>query len=102
MSDMETSAAMAIPSQPIIDGRDITATLAGEAPSPHEMLFFDYHKTSGARQCRWKIVRPDSKSPFELYDLYKDPRERNDLAGKKPKLYEGIVENFEEWRKPFQ
>jgi len=96
------AAGLEIPSELIIDGRDIRATLAGESPPPHEMLFFDYHKTSGARQGRWKIVQSDSKATFELYDLYKDPGEIDDLAGDKPKLYEGMVERFEEWRKQFQ
>ena len=95
------AAGLEIPSKPILDGRDIAATLAGKAPSPHETLFFDYGKTSGARQGRWKIVRPDRKAPFELYNLYKDPSESNDLAKEKPKLYEELVAKFTEWRAQF-
>ena len=95
------AAGLEIPKDPILDGRDITATLAGEAPSPHETLFFDYAKTSAARKGRWKIVRPDRKAPFELYDLFRDPGETNDLAKKKPELHREMVAEFEKWRKQF-
>ena len=96
------AAGLEIPSTPIIDGRDIAATLAGEAASPHDTLFFDYRKTSGARNGRWKIVRPDRKSVFELYDLNKDPGETNNLATEMPKLHESLVAEFEKWRAQFQ
>ncbi len=95
------AAGLRIPVEPIIDGRDIAATLAGEASSPHETLFFDYRKSSGARKGRWKIVRPDRKVAFELYDLFRDPGEKNDLTKVKPKLHESMVAEFEKWREQF-
>jgi arylsulfatase A-like enzyme len=55
-----------------LDGLDPTATLAGEARSPHNYLFFEFRKWSAARSGRWKIVRSQPDSAFELYDLATD------------------------------
>lgn len=89
------------PTDRFIDGRDIAATLAGESPSPHETLFFEFRKFSGARQGRWKIVRADPADPFELYDLNKDPGEARDLAKEKPNTQRRLAGAFDQWRRQF-
>ncbi len=95
------AAGIEIPDEPYLDGRDIGATLAGEAKSPHEMLFFEYSKASGARQGRWKIARSDPKAPFELFDLSTDPGETTNLSSEHPDIQRRLVGEFSKWRGQF-
>ena len=92
------AAGVELPADRIIDGRDPTSTLAGNAPSPHEFLFFEFRKWSGARSERWKIVRPRPDAPFELYDLKTDWGERTDLSTEKPEILVRMTAAFERWR----
>ena len=87
-----------LPEDRVIDGRDPTATLAGEAASPHEYLFFQFRKWSGARHDRWKIVRSRPDQPFELYDLKTDWAETRNQAEFKPKLRDRLAAAFAEWQ----
>lgn len=84
-----------------LDGRDPTATLAGEAASPHEYLFFEYRKWCGARSGRWKVVRSRPDAVFELYDLATDRGETRDLAKVRPKIAGQMTRAFENWRSQF-
>jgi len=93
-----SAAGVDLPVDRIIDGRDPTPTLAGETPSPHEFLFFEFRKWSGARSGRWKIVRPRPDRPFELYDLKTDWGETSNLATKKPEILGRLAGAFERWR----
>jgi arylsulfatase A len=81
-----------------LDGRDPTATLAGETPSPHEYLFFEFRKWSAARSGRWKIVRSRPDAAFELYDLATDWGEARDLAEEEPEIAGRLTRAFEKWR----
>lgn len=87
-----------LPGDRVIDGRNPTRTLAGEAPSPHKTLFFEFRKWSGARSGRWKIVRPQFGQPFELYDLKTDWREKNNLASDRPEIAKELSLRFDRWR----
>lgn len=91
-----------------IDGRDIGAVLTQPgAKSPHEALFFYYHRgdLEALRSGRWKLHFPHRyrtmigrelgsggipgkydhrRTELELYDLAVDPRERQDVAAQNP------------------
>ncbi len=79
-----------------------TPTLAGKTPSQHEFLFFEYRNWSGVRGGRWKIVRGDPNSDFELYDLRTDWSETNNLAAEKPKIRNALAKAFDDWRNNVQ
>jgi arylsulfatase A-like enzyme len=96
------AAGIALPTDRAIDGRNPISTLAGDAPSPHEFLFFAFRDSSGARSGRWKIVRSRSSGAFELYDLKTDWGETNDLAASKPEIRDALAEAFETWRDSVQ
>jgi len=90
-----------LPTDRVIDGRDPTATLAGEAPSPHEYLYFHFRKFSGLRKGRYKLVRSAPDRAFELYDLAEDIGETTDLAAEKPALVARLQAAFERWYRQF-
>ena len=84
-----------------LDGRDMTATLAGEARSPHDYLFFEFRKWSAARSGRWKIVRSQPDAAFELYDLATDWGEIRNVAKENPEIVSRLTRAFEKWRGQF-
>lgn len=95
------AAKVPLPEDRVIDGRDPSATLAGDAPSPHEYIYFEYRKWSGARNGRWKIVRSRPERPFELYDLSTDWSESRNLAEEMPDRLNRMAAAFDEWRSEF-
>ena len=84
-----------------LDGRDPTATLAGEARSPHEYLFFEFRKWSAVRSGRWKIVRSQPDAAFELYDLAADWGETRNVAREHPEIVDELTQAFKKWRSQF-
>lgn len=50
-------AGIELPSERVIDGKDIFPVLKNEAPSPHDALFlFDQNRIAGVRSGPWKLV----------------------------------------------
>ena len=84
-------AGLKVPSDRIIDGKNIGDILLGKsgAKSPHQTLFYE---KDGIRQGKWKLVhyrkRPDWVT--ELYDLEADLGEKNDLAKQFPDRVEAM------------
>ncbi len=88
----------ALPADRTIDGRDPTATLAGEAPSPHDALFFEYGQQSAMRRGRYKILRTGPQEPFQLFDLNVDLGETTDIAASHARLVAQMQREFKAWR----
>ena len=80
-----------VPTDRIIDGKDITEILLGkkEAQSPHQLHFYE---DEGIRRGDWKLVKKKAKgqTKLELYDLSKDLGERKDLSGKHPEMVQEL------------
>jgi arylsulfatase A len=96
-----------LPSDRVLDGRDPTATLSGEASSPHDVLYWSWdqgrsEQWRGLRQGTHKIVRKSDKEPWQLYDLSHDIGEANDLATAKPDLLQSLVGKFAAWEKSIE
>jgi len=113
------AAGLALPGDRIIDGRDITPLLKGQADaSPHEYLYL-YHQgeLEGVRSGPWKYFRstshyvwpmPNNKklghltnhttgpAPL-LYDLRLDPGEVYDLAARHPEVVERLEAAMRAW-----
>ncbi len=105
-----------LPAHPI-DGADIWPLLRGEpgAVSPHEALFFYYHKNhlEAVRSGRWKLHLPhgyrtmigralgsggipgkydhSARTGLELYDLVADIGESRDVAAEHPEVVERLL-----------
>lgn len=82
------------PQDRILDGKDILPLLKGEAPSPHDTLYFyDTRNLVGVRHQHWKYYRyyitdnasfwPLHQGPF-LFDLLTDPNESYSLVESQP------------------
>jgi len=84
-----------VPSDRIIDGKDIRPILSGThgAVSPHEVLFFYRDNRLQALRCgKWKMDLANEKKPVELYDMDADIGEKNDVAA----LYPSVVKKLSE------
>jgi len=79
-------AGAALPPDRIIDGRDLSDLLFGDAASPHEsvaLYFMD--DLCAVRSGRWKLhVARDGRGCTELYDLVTDLGETADVAADHP------------------
>lgn len=89
-----------VPSDRVIDGRDIRPILFGEpgAKSPHEALYYyQGERLAAVRSGRWKLMLgnpqglssierkwAESQPPEALYDLEADPREMLNVLDEKP------------------
>ena len=91
-----------VPSDRIIDGRDVWPLLAGETErSPHEFFHFlagspeGQVNYRGIRDEKWKLVfavdRDGQFTNQELYDLGEDPGEKFDRAKQHPEVAERLV-----------
>jgi arylsulfatase A-like enzyme len=70
------------------DGKDIWPTLAEGQASPHEDILINVEAFRGAlRKGNWKLVKIALlPSKTELFDLEKDPGEKNNVAGQFPEI----------------
>jgi arylsulfatase A-like enzyme len=83
-----------------VDGKDIWPTLSAGKPSPHEEIVLNVNRDGGAiRQGHWKLVVKIGQkgAQTELFDLSRDPYERNDLAEKHPVTTITLLERFQAW-----
>ncbi len=69
-----------------LDGMDVWPTLSQGKPSPRNEIVYNVEPfRAGVRQGDWKLVwRTPLPSAVELYDIAKDPSEKNDVAAKHP------------------
>ena len=86
-----------VPVDRVVDGRDPIKVLRDGTASPHRNIYFRYRDLSGIRQGRWKLVRPGSGAPSELYDLSVDFAETKDLAKSLPQVAQDLWQEFESW-----
>lgn len=93
-----------LPDNRTIDGTDIRPAFKGQPVNRAVPLFWRTHiapeKSHAAMRIgAWKIVADRSLSEFQLYEIEKDPKELNDLAGKQPaKLAVMKAKFLEVWR----
>lgn len=66
-------------------------------PFAQHDLYFEHQTASALISGRWKIVRPDDKSPWELYDLSTDPYETTDVGGENPDVLGRLASQWQAW-----
>ena len=103
-----------IPAKLKIDGRSFLPLLTGDnAPWPKRQVVLQSHRGNvpqlyhhfALHEEPWKLVHPTGfgKESFagepklELYDLSEDPRQQNNLATHRPKVFQRLKKNYEDW-----
>lgn len=103
------------------DGQDVAAILKGEKAEAHKPFFFVYNgKVEAVRDGRYKCVAPHAyrivtepgrdgcpgrqiingaSTCLALFDLEKDPYEKNDISKKKPEITARLHAMIEEFQK---
>jgi arylsulfatase A len=88
------------------DGSDLSSLLAGKSALTREALYWHYPHYSnqlswpgGAiRLGPWKLVESYETGRLELFDLFRDPRESNNLADKFPDQVHTLAGELALWR----
>ena len=87
-------AGAAIPTDRVIDGKDIWPTLSGKADTPHEAFF--YHRgneLAAVRSGKWKL-HTNKGRPTQLYDLETDIGEKKNLIDSHPEVVRTLNEHL--------
>ena len=74
-----------------VDGLSVVPTLLGTATADrqqpqHDYLYWELSGQTAVRVQNFKAIQPGRKRDWELYDLGRDPSERNNLATTQPQL----------------
>ncbi len=91
-----------IPSDRVIDGKDVWPLISGQAgaKSPHEAFFYYFMgQLAAVRSSNWKLhiarrqgrKKIAAKSPLELYDLESDVGEQHNVAEKHPDIVKRLI-----------
>lgn len=83
------------------DGRDVWPALTGgpAAPLPHRELYWVWGDMQTAlRQGDWKILSFNGGKTWQLYNVTKDPYEKEDLAKSEPPRLERMVKAWQKQR----
>ena len=87
-----------VPSDRVIDGKDIWPTLSGKAKTPHEKFFYHGGNTLRAvRSGNWKL-HWNKQRPTQLYNLETDIGEQTNLIKSEPEVVKrllGYLKSFE-------
>ena len=79
------------PSKPF-EGKDATATIRDGQPSPHEDILINVEAFRGAiRKGNWKLIKVSLlPGKIELFDLSKDPGEKESVADRFPEVVKDL------------
>ncbi len=86
------------------DGISFLPALSGKGrQQKHDYLYWEFHESGGrqaVRMGKWKGVRLDIRknpdAPVELYNLEKDPAEKNNVAANNPAIVQAMREKMAE------
>lgn len=85
-----------LPKSKQTDGFSILPSIKGQKQQAHPYLYWEFHEGGGRQAVRignWKGVRLNVNKenlPLELYDLQKDPSEKNNIAANYPAIVQQI------------
>jgi arylsulfatase A-like enzyme len=68
-----------IPAKPRLPGHSYAGVLRGKEIPWDEVVYFEFENTRAIRTGDWKYIHRFPRGPDELYDLKKDPGERQNL-----------------------
>lgn len=80
-----------------IEGKSMLPTVTDPKTELHEYLFGEHFRNNYVRHGRWKAVKDQTSTEWELYDISADRSETYNLAAKHPKKLEKMVAKWYEW-----
>jgi arylsulfatase A-like enzyme len=82
-----------------LDGKSLIPYLKNKSnQQPHQLLVWRKDKAAAIRSGKYKLIQIQGAGE-RLYDLSKDPGEKNDLISKKPAIYAKLKRKFDLWQK---
>nr|WP_315853749.1 sulfatase [Novipirellula artificiosorum] len=88
-----------VPTDRMIDGKDIWPTLTGNAGTPHQTFFYHQGNTlSAVRSGKWKLHVNKGK-PTQLYDLESDIGEKENVVKSNPDVVRRLNEYLQTFAK---
>jgi arylsulfatase A-like enzyme len=91
---LAATATMPDPAHPL-DGDDVMPVCRGTRPPYDRTLFWRTQKHAAARAGNWKYL--DESGKEHLFDLSRDPGEKNDLRASRADVFERIRAQYTEW-----
>lgn len=86
--------------QPVpLEGKSLVPIIRGEQREPHELIAWKCLRGRAIQVGEWKLVKPNDKQPWELYNLGTDIGETNNLADQFPERVEVMKAKYDQWRK---
>ncbi len=86
-----------IPTDRVIDGKDIWPTLTGESGTPHDAFFYNRGPTlSAVRSGKWKL-HTNKGRPAQLYDLENDIGEKKNVLKSHPEVAKKLNKRLKEF-----
>lgn len=80
------------------EGRSLTPAFEGDNLSSREMLGWSHTNNHAIREGRWKLVTPDGRKTWQLYDMYADRTETTDLSAEHPAQVRRLADRHRAWR----
>ena len=81
------------------DGKSLLPLISGENKTHHDVMFWDSGEMTrgwAVRQGDWKLKT--TKKGTELFNLWQDPSEENNLADDQPTIVKTLQTLYENWR----
>ncbi|MDX1471804.1 MAG: sulfatase-like hydrolase/transferase, partial [Flavobacteriaceae bacterium] len=97
------AAGIDLPESKIYDGKNILPIINKTQKTPlHEYLFWDGNDGIWAvRNQKWKLLK-NKKGELELYNLFEDISESENLAKEYPEIVSSLSHKYEEWREEME
>lgn len=91
-----------VPTDKQLDGKDIwDAFKAGRSPRKDETIFALRHwkgfHNVGIRRNHWKVSKRGPNSPWALFNLNQDIREKKDISSQHPEIVQMMVDSARQW-----
>ena len=81
-----------------LQGESLLPAFRGEEQKRSKPLFWEWSKGQAIREGDWKLVRQGRENSWDLYNLYEDPTETNNLAADYPEKAKAMDQLFREWK----
>jgi arylsulfatase len=80
-----------------LDGKSLMPVLRGGDRSGHEALNWLHADNHAIRRGRWKLVSPDARESWQLYDLVADRTETQNRASDRPEVVRTLSDRHQAW-----